>query len=521
MSRSARAAKGFATSLFQSLSQILVQILLAPLVLKMAGREALGAYAAIMQTVALLTLLDVAGSWSLERFLGRAMGMEDHGERFREVFTTARTTILITNFIFGLGVLVVSAFIGRLFHLSADIELQARHALYIVALWAIVRTPLSAYANASIATQDLAAVNVIATGINIGRGVASLIFVLMGGGLFGLIVSGTVVEAIGSLLFRSRFRRKSPDLVPGWGIPNKRLFKEMLGFGGHVMLINTGNKLFFNSANMMAALTNGAVAASAFYTSQMPAKTGYTMLIRLPENATPAVYELSGRGEHERLRIAFMRLSRIILFLTLPLALGVVLYNRDLVTCWVGSQEYAGALLSITLALFCVLDGIRGIAVLFAFAQGWMRLLTATSLVQGVANFGLAYVLGKRFGLGGITLALSIMTLPQLILVLRKVEKTFSIGVTEFLGINLLRLVIPLGAAGLASEFVHFRIKIAHHHYGGLLLECFVFSAVYFALLYPLGMHAQDRQDVNRYLLAIGRLGKRMGHSVARLANFA
>ena len=85
MSRSARAARGFAASVVQFCAQMLLQVLLAPVVLKVAGRETLGAYAAIMQAVGFLTMIDVIGSWSLERFLGQAMGLEDGGARFRGV----------------------------------------------------------------------------------------------------------------------------------------------------------------------------------------------------------------------------------------------------------------------------------------------------------------------------------------------------------------------------------------------------------------------------------------------------
>lgn len=510
MSRSTKAAKGFATSLFQSISQILVQIILAPVVLKMAGREALGAYAAIMQAVAMLLVVDVMGSWSMERFLSRAMGADDDGQHFRDIFTTARTTMLLTNTIYAIGVVVISFYVGQIFHLSTNIESQARHALWVVAAWAVFKTPLVAYQNASIATQDLATVNMLSTGINVVRGLASLLFVLLGAGLFGLIISGTVVDVIGSLLYRSRFLKMSPNLRPRWGIPDKTLLREMLGFGGYVLLINTGNKLFFRSANMMAALTNGAASASSFYTTQMPTMTGYTMLTRFGDNTAPAVYELTGKSEHERLRAAFLRLTRLNCVLTLPLAVGVVLFNHDLVVSWVGEQQWGGNLLTITLAAFCVLDGIRGVCVLFAFAQGWMKLLTVTALFQGIANFGIGYLLGKMLGLGGITLALTVVSLPQLFLVMHKVNKTFKISPLSHLGEVLLRAVVPIGLATLAGEFVHSRITIAEHHFLGLLLECLAFSAVYFAVAYPVSLHRQDQSDVRRYLSSVLRAGRRL-----------
>lgn len=510
MSRSKRAARGFGASVIQALSQIGVQIVLAPIVLRYAGKEALGAYAAIMQAVGLLTIVDIAGSWSLERFLGKAMGADDGGAQFRTVFTTARTALLITNAIFGLGVAGMSLFVAPLFHLSPAIAAEARHALYVVAVWSILRTPLAAYGNALNATQDLAAANLIGTAIVILRGVASLTFVLLGGGLFGLIIAGTVVEAIASLVYRMRFRSKNPTLMPQWGFPDKALFREILFFGGHVMVINVGNRLYFSSGNMMAALTRGATAASSFYVSQMPAMTGYTTITRISDNSAPAIYELTGRNEKERLARAYLRILRILLFCTVPLGLGVTLFNRDLVTCWVGPSMFGGRLLSVTIGLFCIFDIVRGLSSLFAFAQGWVRLLTGIALFQGIANFGLAFVLGKAFGIGGVTLALCLVLLPSMVILLRRIDHAFSIGIIPHLLRFLARLVVPLAAASLSSWMVHLRVHIAHRHFGGLLLECGVFTAVYFALVYPLSLLHDEKEQVNHYAAAALRFGQKL-----------
>jgi hypothetical protein len=187
-----------------------------------------------------------------------------------------------------------------------------------------------------------------------------------------------------------------------------------------------------------------------------------------------------------------------------------VLFNRDVVTSWVGKLQYGGDLLTYTLALFCVLNGVRGICTLFAFAQGWMGLLGSTAVVQGAAGFGLGYWMGKELGLGGITLALSLVCLPQIFLLLRKIEQTYSIGVAaHFMGI-LLRLLIPLAAATAAGEVVHFRVKIAEHHFLGVTLECLAFLAAYCLAGYPLALHREDRADVRRYAHSVLRMGTQL-----------
>jgi O-antigen/teichoic acid export membrane protein len=515
MGRSSKAAKGFLTSIFQYTAQILIQILLAPIVLKVAGRETLGAYAAIMQTLSFLALVDIAHSWSLERFLAQAVGTNDGGARFRHVFTTARSMLLVTNVVFAGLVFIFSMFIRRLFHLTPDIAIEARHALYVIAIWSIVRTPLAAYFNALIATQDMAAANMIAALQTTGRGIASLLFVLAGGGLFGLMLAGITVEAGAALLYRVRFRRLNPTLMPGWGIPDKPLFREMLAFGGHAMFLNIGNMLMFTSGNTIAGMTAGAANASSFYTSQMPTSTAYNMVLRLSDSATPAINELFGKGEMERLKRALKRLTRFLLLMSLPLGLGVFLYNHDLVVAWVGERQYVGELLTVSLAIFCVTISIQRVAIVYSFVFGWMRLLTVTALVQGLANFGLAFLFEREFGLGGITLALVLVQLPQSFLLWRKISKTFNLNVFALLGGCFLRQSLPLAAAAATSLAVHHFVHVAHKHLGGFLAEVFTFAFVYFPLAY-LTMLREDRDDIDRYLSGFANRARTLSQSVRK-----
>lgn len=517
MSRSSRAAKGFATSIFQYAAQILFQVLLAPVVLEVAGRETLGAYAAIMQVLGFIALVDIVGSWSLERFLGQAMGLEDGGERFRTILTTARTVFLFCNILFALLVCIFSLFIGRLFHLSPEVTYQARMALYVIAVWAIVRTPLAAYSNASIATQDLAAVNLIGTGLGVGRAVASLGFVLLGGGLFGLMLAGTAVEACGYFLFRVRFKKMNPNLMPGWGFRDKALLKEMLGFGGHAAVINIGNMLMFSSGNTIAGITAGAAATSNFYTTQMPTMTAYNMMRRFSDSTTPAVNELWGRGEVEKVRNALLRITRLLITLMLPLAVGALLFNRDLVTTWVGPGQYAGFLLTASLAIFCIVSSIQRIAIDYSFTFGWMRLLTVTSLLQGIANFGLAFFFEKLFGLGGITLALALIIMPQTVVLWHRIGRFLEVNVIAQCGECFLRALVPLSAATLVGwGVVHRFVGIHKHAFVPLLAEMLAFTIVYFALAYIFMLSDRDRDDVKRYSDIVAHHGKTAGQKLFR-----
>jgi O-antigen/teichoic acid export membrane protein len=519
MSRKHRAAKGFATAIIQYISQIMVQVLLAPLVLLYAGRETLGAYAALMQTLGFFSIVNITGSWVLDRFLAQATGLQDGGKRFREIFTTYRSVLLITNFVYAVLVIIFSFHIARLLQLSPGVARQARYALYIIAIWMFVTTPFRSYQNALTAKQDMAQANIIATCTNIGRSVASLLVVIAGAGLFGLIMAGTVVQAIGGFSYWGLFRRRYPDLMPHWGIPDKKLLREMLTFGGYTSLMSLGNRLFLGSANMLAGFTNGAVVASSFYTTQMPAMTGYNLLYRLTESSTPAIHEIFGARDMVRLRNAFIRLVRLMLITTFPLAVGVFIFNKDLVTCWVGPKQYAGSLLTDTLAIYVAFSALQGIALTFSYVIGWVRLLAITSLLQGAVNIGLGYYLGKHIGIGGITLALDIVILPQLLFFLVKVSRVFEVNTLREVTKLTLRSIVPLGLASAAGLYIHTHVRIAHLHYGGFIAEGLAFCLVYALIAYWMVMNKQDQEDTRRYLLVVVEAGRKLRRKVFSAAS--
>ena len=223
------------------------------------------------------------------------------------------------------------------------------------------------------------------------------------------------------------------------------------------------------------------------------------MIYRMTEAATPAVNELYGRQDYEKVRHAFVRLCRLLLLFNLPLAVGVLIFNRDLVVTWVGAQQYAGTLLTASLAAFCVVNAIQRLVILFAFIFGWVRLLSVTAIVQGIANFGLAFYLGRHLGLGGITLALVIVLLPQLVILIRKISQFLTVNIVGLLANTAMRSIVPLAAATALGLLVHAHVLIARRHFVGLLAELGTFAAVYGVLAWFFIMSDHDRNDARRF----------------------
>ena len=113
-----------------------------------------------MQLVSWAVLTDLGFSVATGRNLAQANGMDDERKRFCAIFTTARTFYMGSNAAFALLILIIGWKVGSLMSMSQSVEIQARTSIYLLAIWAVIRTPASLYGGALIATQDLAAVNI-------------------------------------------------------------------------------------------------------------------------------------------------------------------------------------------------------------------------------------------------------------------------------------------------------------------------------------------------------------------------
>ena len=124
-------------------------------------------------------------------------------------------------------------------------------------------------------------------------------------------------EAVMFLCFRWRFLHSSPNLRLVWKILNKETLKSMLKFGLLSMVFSIGTRLTYNTDSIIVGYLFGAVAASIYYSTQVPAFMGYNLLWKLPQNASPAVVELFARKDMDTLRSSYYRLSRYILLLAI------------------------------------------------------------------------------------------------------------------------------------------------------------------------------------------------------------
>lgn len=426
--RTSRAVAGTITSLLQYAFIILLQILLAPVVLRIAGQEVLGAYSFLMQLVSWAALTDLGFGVGIARNLAQAIAIDDHRQRFRTIFITGRTFYLASNLIFAAIILIMSWKVNSLMSMSYSVESDARLSLILLAVWVAIRTPFSLYNDALGATQNLAAVNIIVAMGAAVRLILSLSMVMLGASLIGLMLANIIAEAATFIAGYMWYRKLYPEEQFGWGIPNRSLFREMLGFGITYMVMIVAGRLSANTDSIVVGYLYGAAAVSVYYTSQVPGTMLYQLIWKLTDNSAPALNELYARYSISQLNNAYLRLLRYSLLLVMPLAIGLLGFNRYAITLWVGQTQYAGEILTVALVLFSVTQVIIHLNAIVLVVYGDIRVMSTFFVCAGIAKVIMAFWLGRIIGLQGVMIANALVDIPGFIY--------FSYRVCRLLGLT-------------------------------------------------------------------------------------
>ena len=430
-SRSSKAFNGTIASCLQYGIFIVLQVILAPLVLKVSGQEVLGAYSILMQIVGYGILLDLGFFGAFSRYLSQSYGLNDQGHKFAEVFTIGRVFLLVTNTAFALLIFLVALKIGDLIVASNSIIFQARLSLYFLAVWTIIRTPLALYNQGLMATQNMAAANIIAIIGNMIRILLSLLLVYTEFALVGLIAANIFAEGLTFAIQFKYFKTKYPDFLFGWKVSDAKLFKEIFTFGVGYWGVNIAMVLYLGSDSIIVGNLYGAAAASVFYTTKMPAFTLFQFIFRLSDNAAPATNELIAHGNLEAVSSAYLKILRYSLLLALPLAIGIIGFNEAFISAWVGTAQFAGNIMSLALAAFVLSQVVNHINAMITLAAGDIRSWSSFSILISLMSLALSYGLGKIFGMQWVMVAIALMDIPVAIFLFKRSMVGLKLSMTR------------------------------------------------------------------------------------------
>jgi len=356
----------------------------------------------------------------------------------------------------GAGVLATLApALGRLLGVSS-----MPHAVAILELAAagfLIAMPLSFFNAVPTALQRLDITNrrnLIFGTLNVSGAVALL---ATGHGLLSIVALGVVVDAAALIWFVRTVRRLLPgtSLKPRVDVPTLRVLGR---FGG----LKFANQLSTQSVYHLDKLLLGvlaSVSAVAFYA--VPVLIAQRLVAVVGNVASaflPAASEFHGASDRPRFDELYLRATKLVALLVLPLALVLVVDAEPLLRIWLGG-EFARNCATPTriLAAAYAVNAFSTIPALACDSVGHPRVTTAFSILSTALNLVLCLVLIPPYGAVGAAIAVlvnSVLLVPVFLVYVHR--RVLDAPIVPLLRASLLRpvlaTVLALGPALLALQ---------------------------------------------------------------------
>ncbi len=377
-----------------------VSFFLAPYLIRSLGDARYGVWCVVEGILAYFTLFDLGIAACLVRFVARHHAVNERTELNRIVscclviFCCAAGGVLLVG-----GVLVPFAAPRLEAKLGEHGDVAPFMILMLVNLAATL--PLSVFPTILDGLQRFAVKSVVRL-LFLGVRVGGIVYAMeTHPGLWPLAVVYTATNLLEHAVMAWLSFQLLPGLKLSRHLVDRATLRQVRGFSVDAFLAMLAGRI---------TVQTGAIVVGGFLTAPRLVEMAKNLLRSVTTTLTPAVSEREAKGDHEGVCRVLLDGTRAVLYLVLPVHLGMLFFGRPFLAKWIGNEHYAEwcfpamAILSATLTLGVA----QSVAARILYGMGRLTLFSRLALVEAVVNLTLCLVLVGPYGLEGVAMAVAV-----------------------------------------------------------------------------------------------------------------
>ena len=436
---------------------IVITFFYTPWMIRQIGVSDYGLYSLVITFIAYF-VMDFGMSGTVTRFIAkyRAEGNEQKVDNLLGLIF--KVYLLIDSLIF-LVLLVVGFFLAGIFQGLTIEEIEKLRILYaIAALFSVLSFVLKPIHGAMMAYEFFVETKLIDMVQRVGTVVLIVIALLLGMGVYALVLINGSVALCTSVLLYYQFRKKSGVRI-NFHYFDKPEIKALLGFSIWIFLITMAQRFRLTFMPSLLGMLSNSTEISIFSLGMSIEGMVYVLSSALNGLFLPKVTRLSHQGDSKAITDLMIRVGRIQFYVISLILFGFMIFGKDFIQLWVGEKFYNTYYVVLFLIGTNIVSLTQHVAGDFVMAENKVRYTaTLTFIASGLALLG-SVLLAPGMGAVGCAmsyfLAMS-MNICQLNIFYRK---KLNIGVGRFFRnchLKLLPATCLIGAAFYGiKQFVH------------------------------------------------------------------
>lgn len=474
------------------LVKIVITFVMTPVLVSNLGNHDYGIWEIIAAIIGYMGLLDFGMKPTIVRFASKHLA-ENSPEKLQILYSTAWAFMSVVGIVIFLFFLGWAIFLPDL--LSVDKEQQYRYSLllFIVGFQVFVSFPGYVAEGFLEGFQEYSKKNNISIFYLIVT--SSIVYTLITPSN-GIILLASVSAAglfvkylhFAVLLYKPGFGNLRPDLSRASWVS----FKETSRFGFKALVQGVAYTVEAGTDTLVIGYFLGAAIVPIY---AIPANLinyikgiGWT----LTQAFMPLFTMMHTQEKAKEIQEMYLGVSRYVVALLLPIAVGAVLLGGPFIGVWVGEQYQKEAdIIILLLAIYIAYPFLNPFSVRYLLAIGAHGMLAKLTTVGAAFNITLSVILVNYWGVVGVALGSVIPVLILTPIILKLCCNHLGISMVEYLKKSILPSLLPTTLMGIGVFAL--RTYWALDNYYEILMAVVIGVMIYAPLFYAIGMNRAER----------------------------
>ena len=377
-----------------------------PIALHYLSKEEFGLWALITQITAYLMLLEFGLSGSVARFLADHKD-HVHEENYGKIIRTGHWIFSIQGLIITLLAAGLSLPLASFMKIPEDLQNTFAILLTIQTIFAALHLSTRTHGSILWSHQRHDIINIASS-----LGLVMQFAVLWGGLAIGWKLNSlafasfvNILVSLGITIFANTRLGYYPPINKKNEKFDSAIFRQLFHFGSGLFVINIGNQLASASQVVIISRIMGLEAASTWSVATKASSLSQTLVGRILDSSTPALTEMSVRGEEERLKKRFTDIVMITTAVAIGAMAGITLLNESMLKLWTSSKIFWDTLNNPLLGILILVTSVTRCYVAIAIIKRRITLIKYASLFEGVGFVVSSCYLVSHFGFPGLLVA--------------------------------------------------------------------------------------------------------------------
>jgi O-antigen/teichoic acid export membrane protein len=385
-----------------------VSFFLTPYLIRSLGPARYDVWCSVEAVLAYFTLLDLGVAVCLVRYVAKHHEMAELQHLNRMASTSMAVFLVAGAVAFFLGLIVFSALAQPLINRTGHPE-DVLPFLALMLLNLAVSLPLSVFPAILDGLERFPEKSLVRLVSLTLRTIAIVVLLQQTPSLMLLALIFTASTIVENALFAWLSWRHLPGLRFSLSLVNRETWHQVRTFSSDAFLAMLAGRITLQTGAIVAGVFLPTGAATVFVTASRLVEYAKTLLRNITTTLTPGISAREARGDWHGIRMVFLTATRWVLYLVLPINLGLAFFGWPFLARWVGVEFALPAYpLVVILSLTLSLSVAQSVASRLLYGLGRLKLFARFALIEAALNIGLLVALLWPLGLAGVAWSVTI-----------------------------------------------------------------------------------------------------------------